>query len=285
VAVSLVLTASLTPGCQEAPPIVEQPARPAQRIVSLAPHITELVFAAGAGDKLVGVVDYSDFPAQARLLPKIGDSFRVDYEEIALSDPDLILTWESGTPREVSERLQTLGYRVVELEPDSIEDIVAELERVGELAGTAEIAAERASIMRMEIAALRARYAGGEALTVFFQVSAEPLFTVAGAHVINEILELCGGRNIFAGLPGIAPPVSTESVLAAAPDVILATVQDDDETWMQSWTVWHQLPAVAAGNLYSVDRDLITRSGPRIIEGMRQVCEALARARNSSEVN
>jgi iron complex transport system substrate-binding protein len=264
--------------CQEAP-VDARLAGPAQRIVSLAPHITELVFAAGAGDKLVGVADYSDFPLEAQQIPKIGDAFRVDYETIALLNPDLILSWQSGTPREIVERLQALGYSVVELEPDSIEDIVAELERLGELAGTVDVANLRAATMRSEIDALRAKYAGTKPLSVFFQISAEPLFTVAGAHVISDILELCGGRNIFAGLPGIAPPVSTESVLAAAPDVILATLQGDEHGWMQRWLVWKQIPAVAAGNLYEIDRDLISRSGPRIVQGMRQVCEALADAR------
>jgi len=281
-ATTYVLVSIFVVACQEAPVAVLAAGAnlvPAQRIVSLAPHITELSFAAGAGSKLVGAVEYSDFPAEALRVARIGDAFRVDYEALALLKPDLILAWESGTPQETVERLRSLGYNLVELEPGSLEDIVAELRMVGALAGTSAVADKRAATMEQEIELLRSSYSDREKLDVFFQISTEPLFTVAGDHVISDILELCGGRNVFAALPGIAPPVSTEAVLAAAPEAILAMRENDNTSWQAFWRPWQQLPAVAAGNMFGIDSDLISRSGPRIVAGTRQVCEALAQAR------
>jgi len=251
----------------------------AVRIISLAPHITELVYAAGAGDSLVGAVEYSDYPAAARDVPRIGDAFRVDYEEIALLEPDLLLAWGSGTPREVVERLRSMGYRVVELEPESIEAIAAELREVGELAGTTREAEQKAEAMLREFGMLQSLYGGRPPLKVFFQISPEPLFTVGGEHVISAIIEICSGQNVFADVQSVAPSVSMEAVIATNPDVILAAVSGGDTAWEQPWRSWQRIPAVEHMNLYSINRDLISRSGPRIVAGARQVCEALEQAR------
>jgi len=254
----------------------------AKRIVSLAPHLTELTFAAGAGEKLVGVVKYSDYPAAAADIPRIGDAFRVDYEAISLLHPDLVLAWRSGTPREIIERLRSLGYRVVELNAGQLEDIVEQLLAIGRLAGTESAAQAAAVDLETRIATLRARYRDKPSVSVFFQISSEPLFSVTGAHVISDIIELCGGRNVFAELSGIAPPVSVEAVAAAAPDVILASGIHGNSNWMKRWRRLAQLKAVEREHLYTIDRDLISRSGPRIIEGAGEICEALDKVRADS---
>ncbi len=255
---------------------------PATRIISLAPHLTELVYAAGAGEKLVGTVEYSDFPPAALRLPRIGDAFRIDYEAVALLEPELILAWGSGTPAGITAKLRSLGYRVVELEPDSINAIAAELRQIGDFAGTRDIADESARLLLSRVQDLRVNYAEKQARRVFFQISAEPLYTVNGNHVISEIIESCGGINIFADASAIAPAVSKEATVAASPDVILAAASPGDDDWIDAWGSWQQIPAVRNGHLYGIDRDLISRSGPRIVDGAMQVCAALEKSRASS---
>ncbi len=254
--------------------------RTTERIVSLAPHITELVFAAGAGEYLVGVDKFSDFPPAVADVPRIGDAFRVDYEALSLLQPDLVLAWKSGTPVELIQRLRELGYRVVELESGSLYSIADQVQQLGELAGTSAVAKQAADRLRERIVKLGNQAGENERLSVFWQISADPHFTVTGRHVINNIIELCGGRNIFADVPGLAPAVTLEAILAARPDVIMASVSPTDETWKVPWLRWSELPAVRHERLYGVDRDLISRPGPRIIDGAVQVCAALEAARS-----
>ena len=202
-AIAMALTA-----CGQTPAQSSGPANAgAHRIVSLSPHLTELTYAAGAGTQLVGAVAFSDYPAEAKSVPRIGDAFRVDYEAIGLLHPDIVLAWRSGTPREIIERLRSLGYRVIELDATRLDDIADQLVTVGNLAGTQSVAQIAASNLTTQIETLRLRYRDKSPVSVFFQISSEPLFSVTGAHVISDIITLCGGRNIFAGLAGIAPPI------------------------------------------------------------------------------
>jgi iron complex transport system substrate-binding protein len=254
----------------------------------LAPHVTELVFAAGAGERLVGVVEYSDYPPAAKMLPRVGDSSRVDYEALQLLQPDLVLGWESGNPAQIIERIRALGYRVILLEPQGLGSIPVQLEMIGQLAGTSGVADVLASRLRARIADLSAARRDESVLTVFWQISADPYFTVSGGHVISEILELCGGQNIFADLPGLAPSVTLESVLTEQPDVIIASVSPAGDglnlAWKDAWEQWPELVAVKNNHLYSVDSDLVSRPGPRLVDGADKVCEALLAARAGGQV-
>jgi iron complex transport system substrate-binding protein len=278
--VAFTATALFLMGCepaeQQRPPVANQAAT---RIVSLSPHITELVFAAGAGEYLVGVVEYSDYPPAAADLPRVGDAFRVDFEVISLLQPDLVLSWKSGNPVEIVERIRALGYRVVETEPQGLESVAAQLQLIGELAGTSSFADQAAATLRKRITELGRNSAEREPLSVFWQISADPYFTVTERHIINEIIELCGGQNIFADVSGVAPTVTLEAVLAEQPDVIIASVAPADAAWKEGWQRWAQLPAVQQNHLYGVDPDLISRAGPRIVDGAEQVCAALEDAR------
>ena len=211
---------------------------------------------------------------------RIGDSFRVDYETISVLKPDLMLAWQSGNPVELVDRLRTLGYRIVELEPYRLEDIAAHIVTIGELAGTSDVAAQSASQFLEQLAALRERYAGASIVRVFYQIAAQPYFTITGKHVISEAIVLCGGKNIFADIPGLAPSVTKEAIIATDPEAIIASVSSVDQSWQAGWSGWESVSAVARGNLYGINRDLISRSGPRVIEGVRQICEALDEARN-----
>lgn len=256
-------------------------AEPARRIVTLSPHLAELVYAAGAGEHVVGTVAWTDYPPAAAALPHIGDAFRVDLEALAALEPDLVLAWKGGNPDHLLEQLAERGYRVVALEPERLDDIGAHMVEIGRLAGTEQAAREASAQFRTELHALRRAQAGKSALRVFYQVSWRPLYTVGGRQLISEVIELCGGQNLFADLGELASSVSMEAVIARDPEVILtAEVQSAD---LDEWRRWHSVTAVARGHLYSVDGDLVARASPRILEGTRQVCDALDRARHDSE--
>jgi iron complex transport system substrate-binding protein len=250
----------------------------APRIVSLAPSLTEIAFAAGAGAALVGTVEYSDFPGAARLLPRVGDGWSVDVERVLALRPDIVLAWSSGTPEATIARLRSLRVRVVAVPTFRLADVPAALRLVGDLAGTQPVAEAAAVQFEGEIRRLRAHHADARPVTVFVQIDDEPLFTVNGRHVITEMLELCGGRNVFADLPQVAPTVDVEAVLARNPQVILST--DDTIADPQSaWRRWPQLTAVRAGAIYSMPSDTVTRATPRMVDGVRAVCGALDDAR------
>jgi len=259
----------------------ESAAEPARRIVTLSPHLAELVYAAGAGEHVVGTVAWTDYPPAAAALPLIGDAFRVDLEALAALEPDLVLAWKGGNPDHLLEQLADRGYRVVALEPERLDDIGAHMVEIGRLAGTEQAAREASAQFRTELHALRRAQAGKPALRVFYQVSWRPLYTVGGRQLISEVIELCGGRNLFADLGELAASVSMEAVIARDPEVILtADVQSAD---LDEWRRWPGVTAVARGHLYSVDGDLVARASPRILEGTRQVCDALDRARHALE--
>lgn len=252
---------------------------PGLRIVSLAPHITELLYAAGAGRFVVGATEYSDFPEAARALPRIGDSFRLDYEGIVALRPDFALAWQSGTPQAAISRLEALGVRVVALRVQALDEIPAAIEEIGRLTGTGAAAGPAADRLRRDLAGLRAGHAGLRLVRVFVELDHEPLFTVTGRHPISEMVELCGGVNVFDSLPGLAPVVDLESVVAARPEAILYTGPDTNPArW---WSAWPQIPAVATGAILRVPSDVVSRSTPRVVEGVRAVCEAIDVARRA----
>jgi iron complex transport system substrate-binding protein len=254
--------------------------QPAQRIVSLAPHVTELLFAAGAGERVVGVVSYSDWPPAAREIEQVGSYSALDMERILALRPDLVVAWESGNNPAQLERLERLGLTVLRHAPRLPEDIARVLEQLGLLAGTDAVAQPAAQDFRARLQGLRERNAQAAPLTVFYQVWHQPLMTVNGAHLISAAIELCGGRNVFAALPALAPQISIEAVLAADPQVIVASgMAEQRPDWLDDWKRWPQLTAVQHDNLYFVPPDLLQRAGPRFIDGAERLCAALEQAR------
>jgi len=254
-------------------------AGPAQRIVSLAPHATELLFAAGAGPHVVAVLKGSDAPAEARQLPVIGDVNGLDLERIVALAPDLVVTWPYTTPGQIG-LLRARGIAVFTTDARSVDDIARDLEALGTLAGTAARADAAAAGMRAKAATLARGARGRAPLRVFYQVAGTPIFTISGGHLIERALADCGGVNVFAGSAIPAPQVDVEAVLARHPDVIVAaTAGAARPDWLDDWKAWPQLPAVRNGNLFVVDADRLHRAGPRFVEGMEQLCRALAAAR------
>ena len=256
---------------------------PAQRIVTLAPHLTELVYTAGAGDRLVGVVAWSDYPPAARELPQIGDAFRVDLERLAQLRPDLVLGWETGNPAEVIAQLERHGYRVVTLATPGLDAVADNLVAIGELAGTTDIAGVAAADYRRSLSALRTQYAEARAVSVFYQISPQPLYTVGGPHPITQMIETCGGRNIFDDIDAMAPVVSIEDVVLRDPDAIVAGPPPGGDDTLDNWRRWPQLAAVRHARLYAVDPSLVTRASTRLLDGLRQLCQALEHARSQPD--
>ena len=255
-------------------------AAPARRIVSLAPHVTELLYAAGAGGYVVGAVDYSDYPEAAKRIPRVGGYTGLDLEAIVALRPDLIIAWQSGNPPSQVERLRALGLAVYVSEPRHIEDVATNIERLGRLAGTADAALRAARAFRQRHEALRRRYAARPAVSVFYQIWDRPLMTVNGKQLISDVIHLCGGRNVFADLPILAPTVDVEAVLAADPEAIVASGAGAARPeWFDAWRRWPQLRAVRRDNLFVVPPDVLQRHGPRILDGAEHLCADLETAR------
>ena len=250
----------------------------ASRIVSLAPHLTEMVFAAGAGERLVGVDAFSDYPAEARALPRVGDAFRVDLEILVRLAPDLILAWASSAPPELIERMNQLKLRVEVMEVENIEDVAQQIRRIGDLAGTRDTAEKTARQFLEGFAELESD-GDQNSSSVFYQISANPWFTVTNRHVVGQILQRCGARNIFADLPEPAPGVGLEAIIAAQPEIIIAArAPAESDDWRGVWEDWPEVPAVRRGHLFSVNADLVSRPGPRLLAGARELCRILTRA-------
>ncbi|HKC45107.1 MAG TPA: cobalamin-binding protein [Burkholderiales bacterium] len=255
-------------------------AAPARRIVSLAPHVTELLFAAGAGGKVVGAVDYSDYPAKARAIRRVGGYSSLDFEAILALKPDLVVGWESGNGRDSLQRLKQLGLPVFASQPGALPLLATTIERLGALAGTPEAADRAAAEFRARLSALRARYAGRDEVSVFYAIWNPPPITVNDQHLISDVIRLCGGRNVFGSLRALAPTVSEEDVMRADPEVIVASGAGEDRPeWLDDWKRWPRLTAVARGNFYAVPADLIQRASPRILDGAERLCAALEDAR------
>lgn len=253
---------------------------PAARVVALAPDLVENVFAAGAGDHLVGVVAFSNFPPAAKTLPRLGGYAQVDLEALAAAKPDLVLAWLSGNAPAQLDRLRALGLPVFAIQPRRIDDIAANLERLGELAGTQTAAKAAAAAFRKRLAELRKRHGGRPKVRVFYEVWHQPLMTVGGGQIISDAISICGGENVFAALDALAPTVSEEAVLAADPEAIVASGMDAARPeWLDRWRRWPRLAAVRRGNLFFVPPDLLQRQTPRLLDGAEQLCGQLEEAR------
>ena len=255
------------------------PARAAERVVTLSPHLAELACAAGGCERLVGVVAWSDFPERVRALPQVGDAFAVSPERVLGLQPDLVLAWDGGTPRETIARLRGLGLRVEAVAIRRLDEVPEALRRIGAWLGTAADAAGAAQGYEARLRGLRQRHAGAARLRVMYQIETHPPYSVNRDSPISQVLDLCGGDNLFADLPTLAAPVEREVILARDPQVVLYAKQDDAA---EIHAFWERLPPVAAsraGTLYAVDGSLLDRATPRLLDGVEQVCAALSDAR------
>jgi len=257
---------------------------PVSRIISLAPHATELLFAAGATNQIIGTVSFSDYPKVAKKIPRIGDYRKIDFEKLLFLNPELVIYWESGNPAEMIVEIKNLGIPVFNLEPEEFTDVSSALLRLGSLLGTENHARLQSDLFDASLVQLTHKYnqSDSSTVTVFYQVWDTPLMTINKQHIINGIIEFCGGKNIFADLSNIAPHVDIESILKKNPDTIITGITEGRDNWVKDWQQWQDLNAVKNKHVHGINADLIVRQTPRILEGTERMCKILQQVRNSS---
>ena len=255
-------------------------ARPAQRVIAMAPHITELLFAAGGGERVVGAMNFSDYPPAAKRVPQVGSNEQIDMERILALKPDLLVVWKSGNTARQLDQLKSLGVPMFYSEPQKLDEVATSLIRLGQLMGTEPAAQTAARDYRARIAALSSAYARRPPVRVFYQIWDKPLFTLNGDHIASDVMRVCGGQNVFAAQKVVAPSVSTEAVLQENPEAIIGTERaGQPEAGIYLWKQYPGMQAVKRGNLFALDGDMLTRPTPRIADAATQLCEKLETAR------
>jgi len=253
---------------------------PVHRVISLAPALTEIIYHVGGGNRLVGTVEHSDYPAAARNIQRIGAHDRFDFETILALQPDLILAWASGNPANQLSRLEKLGLLIYRAEPGTLESLASTIQQIGKVVGKADEGVARSQELLIQANGIKQEFSHRQNLTVFYQVWHDPIITLNGNHIVSQMLRSCGATNLFSDLPDIAPVVSLESVIKRNPEVIVVGgTPEGAPKWLKNWEAWSHITAVARGHLYSVNADLLHRHSPRIILGLRKLCETLDQAR------
>jgi len=252
--------------------------KPALRVISIAPSVTELLFAAGGGSRVVGAVNYSDYPEAAKRIPRIGSNREIDMELLISLKPDLIVAWRHNSSERQIEMVRQLGIPIFQSDPQKLDEIPDSVLRLGQLMGTEAVARPVATQLREQLASLRAKYANRAPVRTFYQVWDKPLYTLSGKHILTDAMHLCGGVNIFDKLSVTAPIVTLESVLQENPEVIIATAEKN-YGGVDLWKPYGTLTAVRNKNLFMLDGHLLNRAGPRMIQGTATMCEALEQAR------
>ena len=263
--------------------------RAPSRIVTLAPSLTELVFAAGAGAAIVGTTALSDFPEAATRIARVGDASRLDVERVLALKPDLVIVWQRGNLGREIEQIAAAGVPLFRLEPRRLDEVPRAVERLGALLGHVDDANRNAASLRDALARLRKAHENSATVRVFYQVWQSPLLTINGSHLIADVISLCGGRNVFADVGPLVPSVSIEAVVAADPEAIVTASEDGGRApaWqhaaslpsLAAWRRHTQLTAVRRGWLFALNGDLISRQGPRIVLGAEAMCVALDEVR------
>ena len=259
---------------------------PPQRIASLAPNVTAMLFAAGAGAEVVATTEYSTEPPAAQSIPRIGDANAIDLERLVALHPTVIVAWPGGESPAEAARIVRLGIPIYRERVDALADLPTSVRRLGVLAGTQAAADREADALDERIAALTRRYAGAKAMTVLLQVWSRPIYTVGGPHLLTDALRICGARNVFADLRQLGPAVTTESVIARNPQIIIAVgPRAEAESWLAEWRRFPELRAVAAGNLVALPDQRLTRMGPGVLDATEELCRAIDAARKASPGN
>lgn len=254
--------------------------QPAQRIVSLAPNITELLFHIGAGDQIIGADEYSNYPEEAKKIIRVNNHAMANYELILSLQPDLVFAWHSGNGEQIISRLVQLGLNVFVIEVQTMEQLPTLFKTLGHLTGNTERAQEAASAFDNQLTKLKATYAGEQEVSAFYQIWDKPIMTFNGDHLVSDIIHLCGGRNVFSGELPLVPHVNIEAVIDANPAVILSSGSEDRmANWRSKWQRWSAIDAVKKNHLYLVPPDLLQRQSNRILEGAIYLCEFIDQAR------
>jgi iron complex transport system substrate-binding protein len=253
---------------------------PAKRIIALAPHIVENLYSAGAGQAIVGVVEYCDYPEEAKSIAKVGAISAFSFESMVALKPDLVIVWESAGAEKLLNKLEAFGIPIYVSDPKSLKDISRSIRDYGRLAGTSEKAEVIAEKFDRDLDELEMRYASRLKRSVLYEVWHQPLQTINDDHIISDVIRLCGGKNIFGDAVIIAPKIGMESVVARDPDLIITSgIANKEPAWLNGWEKWPNLKAVSNGHVYAIPADLIQRHTVRILEGAALMCEQLERTR------
>ncbi|MDF2153333.1 vitamin B12 ABC transporter substrate-binding protein BtuF [Vibrio sp. CAU 1672] len=245
---------------------------PVQRVISLAPHATEIAFAAGLGEQLIAVSEMSDYPDQAKTLERVANYQGIKLERIIALQPDLIIAWPAGNPAKELEKLKQFGLPIYESSTDSLEDIARNIEQLSRYSATPEVGQQAADKFRAQLKALQSKYRTQDKVRYFYQLSDDPIITVAGGNWPSEVFSFCGGENIFARASAPYPQVSIEQVVIRQPEVLFTSPHATQEDNL--WSNWHhELPAVKKGQVWSLNADWINRPTPRTINALTEVCE------------
>ena len=253
------------------------------KIVTLSPHLAEMIYELGSESSLVGVSSYTDYPESAKSIPRIGDAFILDLERMALLDPDIILAWESGTPKKVVEELDNLGYQLEIIKSKNLNEISTALSQIGQIIGKQKQASIIIKEYSDQLKDLKEEYKNKKKVTVFFQIDQQPLFTIGGNHFISEMIEVCAGINVFLELEQLAPSVSVESVIARDPQVMMSMAKGNSQDKFQSWKKFGNMSANKYDNFYYLHSDALERPTTRIISAGEELCKKLEEARSKLE--
>lgn len=252
----------------------------AERIIALSPHSVEMLFAMGAGDKIIATTDYADYPAQAKKIERIGGYQGILIERVLELNPDLIIVWQSGNKSEQSAQLKKLGFNLYYSNPTTLDSIAQEIADLGDLVGHQEQAEQLAYQFNQHLAQVKKQYSKKSPVKIFYQLWPAPLQTAAGNSWIQHMLNICQGDNIFNDAANDYPKVSIENVVIRSPEVFIIPLavnqqKPDDINWQK----WPELPAVKNNQLYYLDADLLHRASPRVLDGLDALCESIDKAR------
>ena len=256
---------------------------PASSIVTLAPNLAELVFAAGAGESLKAVVEYSNFPEQVAQIPRVGDAFRIDLERIIELKPDLVIAWKSGNPQTALQKLIQMGISVWQVEITRPQEIAEVVEDISRTAGTQHIGKAVALNLRNRLDLLKRQNTDKTPLSFFYQVAPRPLYTINNQHIISRSLAICGGYNIFSDLSALATQISREAVIISDPQVMIAPETEGDPPALIAWKEWPQLQAVQNDNMLYLPADEISQATPRLLDSIDFACKLLDQVRNNQK--
>ncbi|NVK23446.1 MAG: cobalamin-binding protein [Gammaproteobacteria bacterium] len=258
------------------------PTNNAQRIVALAPHIVESLFDIGAGERIVGTVDYADYPEKALSIPRIGGYYGIQIEKVLALKPDLIIVWQSGNKAVDIERLKSLNMPLVFSNPKSIQDVAHELRLFGRLTNQQHNAEIKAVAFEQSLQRIKQQYSNQRPISVFYQLWSEPLMTVNKSTWIHQLIKTCGARNVFADSATDYPQLSIENVLLKQPQVIITADEKADKPQpVINWQKWSMIPAVKHNQFLAVNADLMHRFSARMLIGLEDMCEKIARTRQA----
>lgn len=254
--------------------------KPAKRIISLAPNITEILFHIGVGSSIVGADEYSNYPSAAQSIMRVNNHSIANYELIISLQPDLVVAWYSGNGIDIIERLRHLGLPVFVLEISTMDQIPVLYQKLGQLTGNTGKSNEAAKLFSERLDELRSNYLGKTKVKSFYQIWDDPIMTLNGKHLVSDVIELCGGENVFLNASPLVPQVNIESIIAANPEVILSSGSEARvKSWRQKWSRWPSINAVRQGHMYLIPPDLMQRQSNRILDGADYVCQFLERYR------